>query len=383
MIVNRNFAITLLLTFFNSGGAMILVITSLFFNDISFDTKTISILTALFGIGAFLGGYIGGYLSDIIMPKNVMSISILGNASFIFLLSISQHILLLLGICMFCIGLFNSGFRPSAILMLLNTRGNLSTIKVLAYRKVVFNLGFGIFAAGFGFLYSFLQKDAFYFIALLFFVNFLISLFLTANKDISGATKAEASHASNIILFIILNILLVVGTIILNQYQMSYPIFLEKILGLSINQISIIFTIHGFVILLFQIPIGYLFDKVRLSLGCAIGSLLLAIGMGLTYISSNFYIIILLCIVWTVAEMVLFQLILPFILNVSIYKKGKTMGIYQASFSFGSFLAPLFAGFLYTKNPTLLWNACFFLGILCAITFLIIFVYHKDAKHGY
>ena len=382
MTINRNFTLTLLLTFFNSGGAMILVITSLFFNDINFDTKTISLLTATFGIGAFLGGYIGGHISDIISSNKVISISTLGNALFIFLFSISQNILLF-GVCIFSIGFFNSSFRPSAILMLLSARGGLSTVKVLAYRKVVFNLGFGIFAAGFGFLYSIMQKDAFYFIALLFFMNFLISLFLTPNKNILTSTQAEASHISNISLFIVLNLLLIVGMIILNQYQMSYPIFLEKISGLSINQISIIFTIHGFVILVFQIPIGYLFDKVRLSLGCAIGSLLLAIGMGLTNISNNFYIIILLCIVWTVAEMVLFQLILPFILNVSIYKKGKTMGIYQASFSFGSFIAPIFAGFLYAKNPALLWNACLLLGIGCAIVFFIIYMRYKKSEYSF
>lgn len=376
--INRNFVLILLLTFFNSGGVMLPILTSLFFNEINFSTETIALLTSLFGVGSFLGGYIGGHLSDFIKSKVIISCSILGNSLFILVFGIVQSELLF-GICLFCIGFFNSSFRPSSMLVLLNESDDISTTKALSYRKVVFNLGFSLFASGFGFLYSTLRKEAFYIISLLFFANFIMSLFLKRNNYHKLESK-EITHKSNIMLFIILNILLIAGMVVLNQYQMSYPIFLENILSLSINQISTILAIHGFVILIFQIPVGFLFDKINLSIGCTIGSLLLAFGMGLTYISSDFYIITFLCILWTFAEMILFQLILPFILNVSIYKKGKTMGIYQACFSFGSFLAPIFAGFLYSKNPVLLWNACFLIGIMCAIAFFIIYLHQKRVK---
>ena len=173
MNINKNFVLTLFLTFFNSGGIMILILTSLFFNDMHFDARVIGVLSATFGIGAFLGAYTGGHLSDFISAKNIMSFSILGNSVFILSFALTENVVLF-GICMFLIGFCNAGFRPSSMLMLINERGKLTSPQVLAYRKVVFNLGFSIFSAIFGFLYSSFQKNAFFLIATLFFINFLL-----------------------------------------------------------------------------------------------------------------------------------------------------------------------------------------------------------------
>lgn len=379
MKMNRNFFLLLILTFFNAGAGMLTIIISLFFNDINIEIKTIGILIAFFGIGSFCGGYAGGHLSDILSGKNIIQISLIGTFIFLALFSFTTNIKLF-AIYMLFVGFFNSGFRPASILLILSERGSLTPAKALSYRRVVLNLGFSFFAAGFGFLYDFAKQNSFVLISLLFVLNFLISLLLKINKE-SKIQQKETMQKPNFLLFIYLNILLIVGILVLDQTKMTYPLFLENIFKISINQISTLFTIHGVVVLLFQIPIGHFFDKLNFSLGCAIGCLFLAIGIGLTGFASSFKILIALCIIWTFGEMILFPTLLPFMLNSSIYKKGKTIGVYQASFSFGAFLAPIIGSFLYSKNPTLLWYACFALSVISTIIFLTFYkIYEKTSN---
>jgi MFS family permease len=79
----------------------------------------------------------------------------------------------------------------------------------------------------------------------------------------------------------------------------------------------------------------------------------------------------------TFAEMILPPLSLPFILKTSIYRRGKTMGIYQASFSSGVLLAPLLGSFIYKISPYFLWQMCFVVSVICALFFLTLYFFYE------
>ncbi len=374
--ISNSFIIVLIIIFLNASGGMLPILGTLLFSDIGLNVETIGIVMSLFGVGSFFGGYIGGHLADYTSSKNIVCVSILGNAIFIMLYALLENVVLF-SVCMFFIGFFNSSARPSTILLLFETMGSISKTSALSFRRVVLNLGFSASSAGFGFLYYYQGKLAFILIGFIFLLNFIISLFLPNNKPHESATQNnELSKNSSLSMFMLLNFLLIICVIILDQNKITYTLFLKDFINFSVLDISLLFTIHGILVLVFQIPIGFIFDKIHLALGCFIGSILLAFGMGFTSLATNFPLAILFCALWTFSEMILFPLLLPYLLNTSIYKKGKTMGIYQASFSFGGFLAPVFGSLLYSYSPSLLWNVCFALSIFCAIVFLTFYKFY-------
>lgn len=378
MGINRGFLTVLLLIFFNSGGLMLPILATLFFNDLKFNVEVIGLIMSFFGVGGLFGGYIGGHLSDYIHSNKIVSISLLGNGIFIMLFSLIKQDVSLFSICMLFIGFFNTSFRPSSLLLLFETRGRISEIKVLSYRRVANSMGFALASFGFGFLYHVSGKWAFLVIGFLFIFTFLLSLILKEKKvSIAEEKEKEVPRKPNLRLFVGLNLICVLFVIVFNQYSTTYTLFLGNFAGLSPFDISTLFTVHGIIVVLFQIPVGHFCDKIRLSMGCFIGSILLALGMGLTGFASNFALAIFFCILWTFAEMILPPLSLPFILKTSIYRRGKTMGIYQASFSSGVLLAPLLGSFIYKISPYFLWQMCFVVSVICALFFLTLYIFYE------
>ena len=375
--ISNSFIIVLIIIFLNASGGMLPILGTLLFSDIGLNIETIGIVMSFFGVGSFLGGYVGGHLADYTSSKKIVCVSILGNAIFIMLYALLESVILF-SVCMFFIGFFNSSCRPSTILLLFETMGDISKTSALSFRRVVLNLGFSASSAGFGFLYYYQGKLAFIFIGFVFLLNFVVSLFLPNNKpDESAMQNTGLPKNSSPLMFILLNFLLIISVIILDQSKTTYTFFLKDFINFSVLDISLLFTIHGILVLVFQIPIGFIFDKINIALGCFIGSILLAIGMGLTSLAINFPLAILFCTLWTFSEMILFPLLLPYLLNTSVYKKGKTMGIYQASFSFGGFLAPIFGSILYSYSSSLLWSACLVISMICAGFFLTFYKFYE------
>lgn len=370
--ITLNLVLVLALIVFNAGGGMVTILGSLFLNDIFVPIKTIGFIIACFGAGSFIGGYTGGYMADYISPSRIVSFAILGNAIAISVFALTDSIFLF-SVCMFCMGVFNSAFRPASILLLFEAAQNFSRSRILSLRRVALNIGFSLGSAMFGFLYSYNSKLSFLIIGGVFFLNFCFSFFISYQVGENKSPEHGAKASGNLFLFIGLNLLLIATTVILEQYKSTYPLYLEKFRGFSILDLSLMFSIHGILILIFQIPVGMISDKSHLAIGCFVGTILLGAGMGMTPMITSFSILILSCALWTFAEMIIQPLILPYILNSSTVKRGKAMGIYQACFSLGGLLGPIFGTFVLSYAPELLWNLCFIISLVCGIIFLIFY----------
>jgi predicted MFS family arabinose efflux permease len=378
----KNFLLILTLIFFNSIGGVIPIFATISLKELGFKVEDVGFCVGVFGLGGFIGGYIGGQLSDFILPRKVVSYSILGSAiSSIFLGFLSDVVSI--ATCMFFVGLFSNSFRPSGILVMFEKTNRVSKSTALSLRRVVLNFGFSIFSVVFGFVLQREHQFTFTIIGCLFLFNFLLSLFLKGNGFVSEDSqgKLEGGGSRSILSFYILNILLFLGIVVLEQYKTTYVMFLQDYTKLKVFEVSLLFTFHGVLILIFQIPLGAMCDKAKPEIVCFLGSILLAIGIGLTFLVKSFMFGIVLCIFWTFSEMILFPTMLPYILNKSVYKKGKTLGVYQAFFSLGVLVSPIFGSFFYAINPTLLWVLCFILCIICGVIFLILYkIYEKTSR---
>ena len=379
--INKNFIIALLLIFFNAGGGMLTILGTLFLNDLKFTVETIGVIMGAFGIGSFIGGYLGGHISDYISVKKIVSYSLLGNATFTMIFA-GLNSAIMFGSCMFFIGLFNSSFRPAAMLLLFATKGKLSDITVLSFRRVVVNFGFSIGAGAFGFLYSYSNRLSFLIIGGLFFFVFLCS-FLINTSSLLTKTKHEAGKLSrgHLLIFISINVLIVITLAILDQHKTTYTLFLKDFSALSIIDISILFSFAGVLVIILQVPVGMLFDKIPIAIGCFVGSVFLGLGFGMTSFIDSFFLAFVSVTLWVLGEIILMPLQLSFILKLNAGKKGRVMGIYQASFSIGMFLSPIVGGFIYQQfSPQTLWNLCFFVSIICGIIFLTVGKFYKKTN---
>jgi len=361
---------------------MIIVVSSMFLNGIGFDVYYIGLILTFFGVGSFVGGYTGGHLSDKISALKIIKFSLFGNSLAILILPYNNQIILLC-IFMFIIGFFNSTLRPASIILLLKSSKKMSEVKLFSYRRVALNLGFSIGAMVVSFVYTKNMYLPFIIISIVLIIGFLLSMYL---KDESESIKTKNdlcrknSYKYNIFIFYLLNIIMIISLIILNQNQITYVIYLDNIVKLSTEDISLLFAISGIIIAIFQIPISHILDNLSYQLACFIGIIFLSIGLGMTSIIDNYYLAIVSCIFWTFGEMIFHPVILAYILEMSNYKKGKTMGLYQAFFSLGILLSPLFGSMLYGISPILLWNTSFIIGAICAIVFLILYIFRDPQK---
>ncbi len=366
----------LTLIFFNAMIQLVTIVGTLYFHDYGYSTDSIGIMISCFGIGSVIGGYLGGICSDIFSAKSIIIISLLGNVISLILLPFQSHIL---GFCfiLFAIGFFNSGFRPSSIIALLEYKHVIKEMSLLSYRRVALNIGYSLGASVFGFLYDIKNMLPFIVMSAILTLNLIIACFLSSGFPLCKAPKAsngsvQTQKHSGLFAFIFLNLLLLVMMIIFNQNQTTYPIFLSSHGLFSAADVSLIFAFSGIIIVVCQIPVGHFFDKKTLSTTCFVGALLLSFGIGLTLLISNIYIALLLCVLWTFGEMILFPALLPYMLRSSPYKKGNTIGIYQLSFSAAGFVAPLVGTKLYVISPSLLWSLCLTVGCLCAFCFILL-----------
>lgn len=366
--------ILLLVIFFNAMAQMITVVSSMFLNDVGFSVYHIGLILTFFGIGSFIGGYAGGHLSDKISTLKIIKFSLFGNALATLIFPYTKDIILL-SIFMAIIGFFNNTLRPASIILLLKSSKTMSEVKLLSYRRVALNLGFSIGAMIVSFVYSKNIYLPFIILSVILAIGFILSIYLKDEPE-NIKTKEELhkhnTHNFNAFMFYMLNIIMIISLIILNQNQITYVIYLDNIAKLSIKEISLLFAISGVIIAVFQIPLGHIIEKLSYQLACFIGIVFISVGIGMTSIIDNYQLAILSCVFWTLGEMIFYPVILVYIIKMSNYKEGKTMGLYQAFFSSGVLLAPLFGSMLYKISPIMLWNTSLIIGAICAIVFLIL-----------
>jgi MFS family permease len=137
---------------------------------------------------------------------------------------------------------------------------------------------------------------------------------------------------------------------------------------------SNVFLVNTIFIALFQMPIINAMSKINSYLTSGIGIFLIGIGMGFVFAGSSYHFAILLCLIWTMGEILYYST-----LQVIIYSKakaehkGRHMGYYQAIASAGNIMGPIVGGWLYGFNNAIwLWFGCIAIGFSGLILHILI-----------
>lgn len=355
--------------FVNAWGMTLTIYLTLYLNLLGFPLSKVGCIITFFSLGGLLGGYLGGWLTDKLSALNVCKLSLIISSAFICSIGINKNFYSLAGIAIFT-GIFSNLFRPAFILALTDEGKSSSLEKIIALRRVAINLGMAFGAAILGFIASISYTFLFCILGIANLLAFIMLPCIIDTGNIKNCSnkigEKEISKAKG---FYIVLILMFLITIIFNQTQITYPLFLKNNLNISIHFISMLFALNGILIAIFQMPITNRLSKQNTNYTCAIGAFLLSIGLAILPFCNSKISLMISCSIWTLGEIIFYPAILALVIKLSGSKKGKSMGLYQLFFSLASFAAPVIGTTFYGYNKNYIWYASFILGIIITLYF--------------
>lgn len=365
--------------FINTLGGVITVFLSLYLiNDLHFNVMQVGAIITCIGIGGIIGSYISGILCDKRSELNICIISLLINATALFLLIFPTQLIFLILIA-FTLGLSNASFAPANRVLLMKYVAPKDQYRINSFRYMIINLGFGIGVLACGFLATISYHLVFFFNA---FATFLAASVLFFHSFSSRAKNKQGKLKHSKVDEISQNqvfkaniywlyLALLFATLIFSQLRATYPIYLDMSYHLSPSLFSYLFLINTACIVIFQVPLlAFLKKKLNILMITGSGVFFIGFGMFLLPFGDSYYYAICSCLVWTLGELLFFSTIQVLIFEkASQHAKGKAMGVYQMITAFGNMSGPALGSWLYHfMNSTVLWYCC---GLLGGISFLI------------
>lgn len=344
--------------FVNAMSLAVTIYISLGLNDQGYAVIDIGKVLTAFGVLGILGGYCGGALSDKYSAVKLCKLSLF--ASSILFLSYpffeNYYAIVLISALL---GFFSNLFRPAFILSLTYSSSNNELENHTALRRVAINLGMA-FGASFCGLFAEINNDyVFWFNALSSFIALVVIYKLPHVKKTSESSE-DFSYASGRlngqVLYLLLVLLLVL--LVLNQSLSIFPLFLKNTIRVSEKSISLIFTLNGLMIALFQVPITrYLKDNFSKD-AYIYGAVLICLGFGMNAWFKSYELILFSALIWTIGEMIFFPAQLAKLIRTTEKNKGLVMGFYQVVTSLSQLGAPIIGASLLMIGDDFLWYCC-------------------------
>jgi MFS family permease len=369
----------LLLYFLRSYSAGIVFYIAIYFSTLNLDANIIGYEISSLVLGNLLGSL---FASQILTNKNVLKLAgfSLVIQGLCFLIISFNDSVYLLGAAVFFIGFSGYFYQVSNNFLITSISGTdkNSRSKAITLMSVFSNLGLSLG----GVSVSLVSENH----AQLLFLStgiLLIAIsvpYFKNNTELGGIIDYNINNDEppNLTFFSLSLLSILVAGMIFAQQRVGFGIFLNE--NFSGSGMSTIIVINS-AIIIFILPLLRPFlIKVSSVITMGFGVLLLGGGMFLLQYVKNFYLVALLCIVWTFGEMIsntLSQLICFQCSKKE--KRGKSIGIYKFLYSVGTFVGAFLAASMlkhYSLNS--LWILC---GLLGTIMFIIpIFVYNFKNK---
>lgn len=357
----------------NSGASVAIIFLALYLAKyFHFNTISIGFIVTGYGIGAMIGALGGGVLCDHFNAHIICIFSLFINAITLLMIPFLHHYNVIM-VAVVLMGISNYAFSPANRIAILDATAENNQARISGLRYMLVNLGIGAYMFADGRIATFGYE-------LLFTLNGLIILFagivsyLTYLKFPAKkkATSKESAFGieTNFSFFLLLYIGLLLITLIFSQLRITYPLYLHHYYHLNEDLLSNIFLVNTVLIVILQVPIVNFLQRFNSLLTSGFGGLLIGIGLGLTFFGNSYLFAILICIAWTIGEILFFSTLQTLIYEkAEASRKGKYMGLAQMTAAFANIIGPVTGSWLYGfEHGKWLWISCLLLGI---VTFLL------------
>jgi MFS family permease len=338
---------------------------------------SMSIIGSIFLVSALARAssqYITGEISDRWGRKGALLIGAIGRVSiftFLGFVVLYNWSFLALGFGIVLSYVFGGMFFTSADAMIADIVLETDQVEAYALQRVAIHLGWAIGPAMAGFLAQVPFHFLFFMTSIILVVPvIMVQVFIkeswTIKKDVQKNKRTDISlkKIGNFLLFCVF-VLLVFS--VMTQIISTMAVFSVENIGISKSQLAFLFSLNGFLIVIFQFHATKLIRLVSLTFALFAGSIFIAIGFFIIPFSSGIITLVVSIIFITIGEI----FVTPSGTALASRwapktEKGRYLGIYGLFMAFGRSIGPFYGGILMDhleRNTFLLW------GIISAVPF--------------
>jgi MFS family permease len=329
-----------------------------------------------------IGQVAGGEIADKFGRKNVMVFAQGTRAGIFVIISLviaTQMDLLLIAVLVICSSLVGNIFEPASNAMIADVVSPGKRLEAYGLLRIGVNIGWALGPLIGGFLAAVSYSSLFLLTAV---TSGTVALIMTlgveesmrgggAREGFSFRDLGRIRGNKRFVFFCAMSFLLF---IVVAQMSTTYSVFSTDVVGVSEVEIGYLFTINGVLVVLLQLPMARYLTKFKMSTVIAVGALVYAAGYFLVAFAQDFLFLAFCMFVITMGENTTSPSSMNLVANMSPEKeRGRYMGIFGLSTSFGYSLAPFIGGVLLDVTvgaPALLWGIIAIFGIVSAIGYL-------------
>ncbi|KPJ71249.1 hypothetical protein AMJ52_08765 [candidate division TA06 bacterium DG_78] len=332
-----------------------------------------AILTSASIVGAVLAVY-GGELSDRMGRKWVMVRALFWRfLIFIlmgYIISKKADVYIITGLLILN-SAFGSFFMPASISYIADLTAEDKRTSAYGLLRIGGNLGWALGPAIGGLLATIGYSYLFYFTGGCMFIATIILLKFSKEsltdsvllRDKKSSLK-EMFSVTKDTRFLIFTIICLVIFIAWGQLIFPFSVFAVNRVGITKAQLGVLFSINGFMVVLFQYFITNLISVKKQLIALVIGSLIYAFGYFTVGFANGFVFLIGSVVIITMAEMIVSPTTMSYAsILANPHHKGRYLGFFNLSHSLGWSLAPLIGGILldiFAGRSSFMW------GTICA-----------------
>ncbi len=361
--------------FVNRFGSFVNVFLVLYLLSRGYTLTQAGLAASVYGIGSIGASALGGYLADRLGRRATILCSMFSSAATMLLLSQVSALALLI-LLVGAAGMTTELYRPAASALIADLVPSEQRVRAFALSRFCINLGFAAGPAVAGFLASRSFLLIFLGDALTSVIFGLLALFALP-RDRPSQTRAGAPQSgllpalrqdSRFLLFLLAVFL---SSFVYFQNQSTFALQVQA-LGLSNALYGTLISLNGVLIILLEVPISTVTQRLPIQPVIAAGLLLLGLGFGLVAVSSTFPLLALTVCIWTLGEMVHSPVSAAYVANLApAHLRGRYQGTWGTVWSSGLIFGPLLGSVIFAWNAAGLWLLCGGLGIVSAALVLI------------
>lgn len=381
----RTFWMMILVNFIDRlGGSLLFPFFALYLTKkFGIGMTEVGILFAVFSISSFIGAFPGGALTDRFGRKKIIIFSLLASSFSTLLMGFVNSFQLFLVIA-FVSGIFTDVGGPAYEAVFMDVLPEEKRPSGFGMRRVAFNLAIVAGPAIGGFIAARSYLALFIIDAIVSSLVALLVLILIPETKPAQAegTELETTGQTFAGYLRVLRdgkFIAFVGACLLTwlvymNMNTTLGVYLRNQHGVPESGYGWLISLNAAMVVLLQFPITRRIEKRPPMLMMALGTMFIGIGLGMYGFVSTAWLFMLAMAILTVGEMVTIPIANAVVASFAPEEmRGRYNFIYGNSWGIAFGVGPYLAGLIMDNyNPALLWVACFIVGVLASLAFVLL-----------
>ena len=361
-----------LVIFVNRSGTMVIPFLTVYLTALGYSLGQAGAVMAVFGCGAFAGGYLGGWLTDRFHFSTVQIASLFCNGLLFIVLGYMQGFWQICG-CVFLLSTLGEAFRPANAAAVAAYSNEQNRTRSYSLNRLAINLGWAIGPAVGGVLAS-IDYSLLFWADGLTCIAAAALLFVVLPPEKRSIKKEDAAHveptlskAHTDVIYLKGLFLLLLITACFFQLFSIIPVYYKEMVGLSEAVIGIVLALNGLIIAAVEMVLVYKLEKQRRDFAYIIlGGFLIGLSFLMLAIAPVVTVVLASMLAVTFGEMFLFPFVNNFWINRSnAGNRGQYAALYTMTFAAAQVAAPNLAAQVVQRGS---YNLLFLVDFLLCTT---------------